>query len=123
MSTTSASQASGIGVCVCVDQLASQSVSQPSARASPAAAVDALDESVRVELPFRHSADAGRAEVRVPRLDAAKTAERLEARLPPLRDECAVRVAVLAAVLKQLCTPHRHDTTHTESLTLDQLFA
>ena len=72
-------------------------------RASPAAAVDALDDLALLELGLGHAADAVGGEVGVARLDAAQAAEVLVALLLPLGDQVLVGDLVLHAVVVQLC--------------------
>jgi len=71
-------------------------------RASPAAAVDALDDLALLELGLGHAADAVGGEVGVARLDAAQAAEVLVALLLPLGDQVLVGDLVLHAVVVQL---------------------
>ena len=73
-----------------------------SARAAPAAAVDALHDPPLLQLVLGHPADAVGGEVGVPRLDAPQAAQVLVTLLLPLRDEVRVGDLLLDAVVVEL---------------------
>ncbi len=85
------------------DEIVSHSVTCliPSARAPPAAAVDAFDDLPLLQLGLGHPADAVGGEVGVPGLNAAQATEVLVALLLPLGDQVGVRYLVLQAVVVQ----------------------